>query len=267
MKSDIDKDEATRVTFEQPLNERMRAFLRLEFLFDQYAYFRHQTSLWDARAALHTLLDVLSVLGNNDFKSDLVKHLYRQRAALAQLADRPGVDDAQLNQVLSELDQCSRRLEATLTSYPAAVLRESDLLAAVLNRFAIPGGTCNFDLPSYHGWLSRPHAAIIADLDRWYGHLDALDAAIRMYLRLLREGTESAEQTAQDGLFMYRPRTHCELIRLQVPAELDIYPEVSANHYRVSIRFMRLGNVDHRHGQIHESVPFGMQCCAPQSST
>lgn len=241
----------------------MRAFLRLEFLFDQYAHFRHEATLWDARAALHTLLDVLSVIGNNDFKSDLVKHLHKERKALAQLDDQPGVDAAQLKRVLAELDETTRRLEGTLTSYPAAVLRESDLLAAVLNRFAIPGGTCNFDLPSYHRWLSRPHSAILADLDRWYGHLGALDDGIRLYLRLVRDGTQSEEQIAQEGVFMFRPNTRCDLIRVKITPDLDVYPEVSANHYRVSIRFMKLGNVDRRHGQMHDAIPFALQCCAP----
>lgn len=266
MTSDRAKPDTHWVTFEQPLNERVRAFLRLEFLFDQYAHHRNQPTSWDARAALYTLLDILSVMGHNDFKTDLVKDLCDQRNALEQLGNQPGVNSTQLQRVLADIGRAVAALQATMTSYPAAVLRESELLAAVLNRFAIPGGTCNFDLPGYHRWLARPHAQIQSDLDRWYGHLDALEVAIRIYLRLLREGSQSTEQVTRDGLFMYTPRTHYHLVRVRIPAELDIYPETSANHYRVSIRFMRLGDVDSRNTQVQDPVKFQLQCCAPTRS-
>ncbi|HEX7380764.1 MAG TPA: cell division protein ZapD [Nevskiaceae bacterium] len=254
------------ITFEQPLNERTRCFLRLEFLFDQYAHHRRQASSWDARAALHTLLDILSVMGRNDFKTDLIKDLCDQRATLVQLSDHPGVDGTQLDRILTEIDHAVARLQATLTRYPAAVLRESDLLGAVMNRFAIPGGTCSFDLPSYHRWLTRPHEAIIADLDRWYGHLDALEGGIRVYLRLLRESTASTEEEANNGVFLYTPRAHYHLIRVHIPAAMDVYPETSANHYRVSIRFMHLGDVDDRNSQVRGPIGFRLQCCAPTRS-
>ncbi|HEU0198256.1 MAG TPA: cell division protein ZapD [Nevskiaceae bacterium] len=256
------------ITFEQPLNERVRAFLRLEYLFNQYQHHHDQASMWDARAALHTLLDILSVMGHNDFKTDLVKDLCEQRSALEALADRPGVDTTQLQRVLGELGHAIVDLQATLTSYPGAVLRESDLLAAVLNRFAIPGGTCNFDLPGYHRWLTRPQDRVVADLDRWYGHLGVLDAAIRIYLRLLRQGANAVERVAEKGVFLYTPppRSRYHLIRVKIPAGVDAYPEISANHYRVTIRFMRLGDVDQRNTQMQESVAFRLQCCAPANS-
>ncbi|TAM10220.1 MAG: cell division protein ZapD [Nevskiaceae bacterium] len=263
MASAISPDTPRWTVFEQPLNERVRAFLRLEFLFGQYAHHRAQDSAWDVRTALHTLLDVLSVMGHNDFKTDLVKDLGEQRDVLQQLEDHPNVDSAQLGHILDELDSVISALRATLTSYPGAVLRESELLGSVLNRFAIPGGTCSFDLPSYHCWLSRPHGEILMDLDRWYGHLGALEAAIRTYLKLLRDGTHPQDLATHNGLFMYTPQTHYHLIRVHVLQTLDVYPEISANQYRVSIRFMRLGKVDHRNGQTHDAVAFRLQCCAP----
>ena len=37
--------------YEQPLNERMRTFLRLEFLFKQVQYLATKESSWDSRGA------------------------------------------------------------------------------------------------------------------------------------------------------------------------------------------------------------------------
>lgn len=254
------------VVFEQPLNERVRSFLRLEFLFDQYRHHRARTSLWNNRAALHTLLDVMSVIGRSDLKTDLLKDLSGQHTALSRLAEREEIDQSRLQEVLVDLHKVCVDLQATGTSYPATMLRGSDLLSAVLNRFAIPGGTCAFDLPAYHRWLSLPHERILADLDHWFGQLDALEAAVRIYLRLLRDSTESSEQTTENGVFLYTPRAHYHMIRVLTSSALDIYPEISATRHRFSIRFMRLGDVNTRNVQEPSPVPFLMQCCALTST-
>lgn len=252
---------ADDVVFEQPLNERVRSLLRLEFLFNQYAHHRSQSALWSTRSALHTLLDILSVIGRSDLKTELLKDLSDQYGHLSSLNARPEIDPPRLQAVLDELRQAVNRLQATVTHYPAAILRESDLLRSVLNRFAIPGGTCGFDLPAYHRWLSRPHPQILTDLDRWYGQLDALEAGIRVYLKLLRQSTHATTQRTEHGIFLYTPQMHYQLIRVTIPADLDVYPEISASRHRFSIRFMRLGDVNARNPQETTSVPFRLQCC------
>jgi hypothetical protein len=41
-----------KILYEQPLNERIRSFLRLEYLFQQAAYHLSRQSEWDSRATL-----------------------------------------------------------------------------------------------------------------------------------------------------------------------------------------------------------------------
>lgn len=254
--------DSDRIVFEQPLNERVRSLLRLEFLFSQYRHHRAGDTVWNHRAALHTLLDVLSVLGRNDLKTDLLKELSDQAHALARLAEHDGVDRARLDAVLKELDTACTNLRNSTTHYPTAILRDSDLLSAVSNRFAIPGGTCAFDLPSYHRWLSLPHERITADLDYWFGQLSALDSAIQTYLRLLRESTESTEHVTEHGIFLYSPPARYHLIRVLVSSQLNVFPEISATRHRFSVRFIRLGDTHKHNTQEAEPVPFRMQCCA-----
>ena len=45
------------VTYEQPLNERMRTFLRLSFLLDQAEFHAQGSSTWQSRAAVATLTE------------------------------------------------------------------------------------------------------------------------------------------------------------------------------------------------------------------
>lgn len=46
------------VCYEQPLNERIRAVLRLEFLFEQVEQATASVSIWDSRMALQGLFDI-----------------------------------------------------------------------------------------------------------------------------------------------------------------------------------------------------------------
>ena len=51
------------ITYEQPLNERIRTFLRLEFLFQQANHGLQHRSPWDTRASLTNLIEILNVFG------------------------------------------------------------------------------------------------------------------------------------------------------------------------------------------------------------
>ena len=44
-------------------------------------------------------------------------------------------------------------------------LRDSEFLSAIKHRSAIPGGTCDFDLPDYSYWLNRPAELRAAEFD------------------------------------------------------------------------------------------------------
>jgi len=249
------------ITFEHPLSERIRFLLRLEFLFAQYQHQCIDTSAWGLRSSLHTLLDILSVMGRSDLRTELLKEIFEQHATLTRLSKRPDVSPERLTEVLKELGGVAAELQSMSSSHPAMVLRENEFLFAVLNRSSIPGGACGFDLPAYHRWLARPQVDTQRDLQSWFANLRPLERAIGLYLRLLRDSTQPTSHTAEGGVFLHVPQASYQLVRVMVPAAADIYPEISAGKYRVSIRFMHLGDVNTRNVQAGGSIAFRLQCC------
>lgn len=251
---------ADQVTFEQPLNERTRSLLRLEFLFAEYAHHLTDTTVWGIRAGLRTLFDLLAVIGRADLRTELLKDLTEQRGALGRLRARPELDPARLDVTLVELGHAIAGLQAS-AAHPSTVLRDNEFLFSVLNRSSIPGGTCVFDLPAYHRWLSRSYEHTVRDLSRWFAPLRPYQAAIAMYLHLLRDSTASSEHLAIAGVYLHVPQGVYPLLRVQVPGEVDVYPEISAGKHRFSFRFMWLGDVNARNTQTVEDIPFRLQCC------
>ena len=253
------------IVFEQPLTERVRAFLRIEFLFDEYTRHRADSSSFGTRASMRSFLDILAVIGRSDLRTDLMKDFAEQIGRFTRLRTRPQVDHAQLDRVLGELRSAGGALQKLGSLHPSQILRDNEFLFAVQNRSAIPGGSCAFDLPTYHRWLSRPHDEVANDMNAWFAPLLPFQQGVRLYLRLLRESTQPSEQVAEAGIFMQTLPVSYPLIRVLIPAEADLYPEISAGKHRISIRFMRLGDVNVRNVPAGDAVTFRLHLCGARA--
>lgn len=251
------------IAFEQPLNERTRSFLRLEFLLAELQHHRLDRTDWGTRAGIRALLDTLSVLGRTDLKTELLKDLGEQQAALQRLATRSDVSQERLRKVLGEIGGALSALHQSTATHPAALLRENDFLYAVHSRSAIPGGTCRFDLAPYHRWLSRGPDAVERDMELWTRRLNSFHIGVDLSLRLLRTSSAPQSLIARGGVFLHIPQAHYSLVRVEIPKSYDVYPEISASKHRIAIRFMTLGDVNKRNVQETQDVPFQLQCCSP----
>jgi len=253
---------AQATIYEQPLNERLRTFLRLDFLYSQSLYHNDKASSWGSRAAMASLLDMLAIATRGDVRSDVLKELERHLAKLNEYQNHPGIDAARLRALMSNL----LRLRADLSAAGMAwlqPLRDSEFLAAIKHRSAIPGGTCEFDLPDYYFWLSQPDEARMATFVRWQGLLRPLCDAIAELLWLTRQNGRSTSELARGGVFNvnFERDTPYQLLRVTLPAGAALYPEISGSHYRCSMRFLEWTDIDSRPRQTGVDVPFTLTCC------
>ena len=250
------------MVYEQPLNERLRTFLRLEFLYRQLRYHLDQPSPWDSRAAITSMLDIVAILTRGDVRSDVLKELERQLAVFDQLQNRPQVDSKRLEGILRNLRQHRQELAQVAPQY-LMLLRENEFLNSIKHRSAIPGGTCEFDLPDYTHWLRQPAERRKADVEHWLGGLQPLCESLAELLWLMRAGSAGDTQVAPGGVFQYSlgRDTQCSLLRVVLPGRSGIYPEISASQHRLSVRFMQWSDVATRAVQVDEDVSFELQLC------
>jgi len=260
----VEAPEATAesVLYEQPLNERMRVFLRVEYLWNQAGHHASSASPWASRAAVSSLLEILAITARGDARGDVLKELERQMTTLKDFQDRPGVDGARLRAVLAALVGRREELNAAGNNF-LQPLRDSEFLNAIKHRSAIPGGTCEFDLPDYFHWLNRPAAVREADLEEWMGRIRPLCESVSELLWVTRESGRPMQHVAQGGVHhVVFDREHpVQLLQIEMPGGSELFPEVSGSHYRCSIRFLRWGGVRIRPVQPQEDVPFTLTCC------
>jgi cell division protein ZapD len=254
---------ATRViVYEQPLNERMRNFLRLDFLYQQAVHHHTKADSWSTRAAVSALLEILAITQRGDIRSEVLKELERQMSQMSAFQSRPGVDTARLRLLLTTLHRMREELSSVGALFMQR-LRDSEFLNAVKHRSTIPGGTCEFDLPDYTHWLNQPDEVRGADFAHWLAIIRPLGDAVAELLWMVRGQARSRSEVAAGGVFHLTldRDVPAQLIRISLPAGTDIYPEISGSHYRCSIRFLVWQGADNRPVQTIEDVPFTLSTC------
>ena len=193
----------TQVLFEHPLNEKMRTWLRIEFLIQQLSV---NVPIADHAGALHffrNIGDLLDVFERGEVRTEL------------------------------------------------------RLIGLVRQRLSIPGGCCSFDLPTLHIWLHLPQSHRDAQVETWLASLNPLNQALSLVLDLIRNSAPFRKQTSLNGFYQDNGED-ADLLRLQLPLDSQLYPQISGHKSRFAIRFMPL---DSENGQVPERLDFDLACC------
>jgi cell division protein ZapD len=250
---------ANLTAFEQPLTERMRTFLRIEFLHAQVKYHARELRGFGARAAIASLLEMMTILGRGDVRADVLKELERHAALLASYERQPDIDHERLGALAAEI---TRLKSAIARGGPHFMnpLKDCEFLNTIKHRSTIPGGTCVFDLPDYAYWLRLPYDDRVAQFERWTDVLDPICAAVAELLWLTREATEPVERVAVEGLYQHQMDRHAQasLVRVLLPRGGAYYPEISAGRHRVTVRFVKWQGVDMRPAQVNLDIRFAL---------
>jgi cell division protein ZapD len=133
---------------------------------------------------------------------------------------------------------------------------------SIKQRTGIPGGACEFDLPSYHYWLHRPAEERIGQLAAWTGPLFPLRDGSAIILRILRESGKPQRLAAPLGTFqqMLGGKT-AQMLRVRLDPGANCVPEISANKYVLNIRFLTQANEDPKPRAADWDVAFELTFC------
>lgn len=247
------------IVYEYPFNERIRAYLRLEYLFDRLFFFVREGDPRQHQVAVTALFDLLDVCERTDVKGALLQDLERQRVALAGLRDHPGVAQDALEDMLCELEKTAAALAA-----PGKIgqsLRENEWLTSLRGRLSVPGSATQVDMPSYYAWQHKPETARCADLQAWVAPFLALRDGLTLALRLLRESGRKTGIVAEQGAYQQMlGGKQYQLLRVWVDPTESMFPEISANKYMIWIRFATQDG-ELKPQRVAHDIPFQMTLC------
>jgi cell division protein ZapD len=253
---------ASPAFYEQPLNERMRTFLRLEFLYQQILYNSEIENDFATRATISTLLEILAILSRGDIRSEVHKELDHQLTTLQRFQSQPGVDSSRLETLVHNLIVSREQVGKIGTSFLQSI-KDSEFLNAIKHRSAIPGGTCEFDLPEYSHWLRQAYERREQDLKVWIDDIRPLCDAVTESLWLIRESSQPSDKLAINGMYQHNMQkdVSCRLLRVNLDEGANLFPEISGSQHRFTVRFLEWSTIDRRAVQTGHDVPFQLCIC------
>lgn len=248
-------------SYDYPFNERVRTLLRIEDLFLKVMHHIDGDSEFNHHCALISLFQILDVIDRAELKADLLQELDRQKLVMNSLRGHPTISVTLLNEVIEEIETTALALRSNASKL-GQTLRENEWLMSIKQRAAIPGGVCEFDMPSYHFWLGLGADRRNQDLHNWLQPLKSIHSAVRIILHILRGSGARTQLVAGGGVFqqMLGGAKPAQMVRIEVADDLNCFPEVSANKYAINIRFNSLES-NQRPRSCDFDVPFALTLC------
>ncbi|MFT4925557.1 MAG: cell division protein ZapD [Phenylobacterium sp.] len=245
------------VIYEHPLNEKLRTFMRVEQLFVQVNSCKDLQHEFQYVAFFDSLFALIDLLDRHDIRAELNKELEHNEQDLVKWAQHPQICNETLQGTLKKVVQ----LQNTLSKMGRFCnqFKEDPFLSSIKQRFAIPGGSCHFDLPQLHFWTHLGPEKHAEQINQWLIKLAPIEEAINITMSFIRERSPFLSLKAANGF--YQSNTdHIELLRIKYTPSYGAYPTVSGNKHRYSIRFMKLCDQQGRTG-VEEDIIFSLSTC------
>ena len=247
--------------YELPLNERLRTFMRIEFLYSRLKYFcSNLDDNWQTRTVIHTLLEIYSILSRTDVRREVLADLDRYIMQMQRFQSAPDADNNMVNDVLEDLDSIKDQVVDIGTDY-LLKLREDEFIASLLHRHTLPGGKAEFDMPKYKFFLESDKKNVVVQINRWIDVMRPICEGIDKLMWIIRESNEPIATVAVGGQYNHQieRRTQISLVRI-ITDEVNIYPEISGGRHLIAVRFFNQ-NKDGEYLQFEDNVEFKISLC------
>ena len=247
--------------YELPLNERLRTFMRIEFLHSRLKYFSSNLDdNWQTRTVIHTLLEIYSILSRTDVRREVLADLDRYIIQMQRFQSAPDADNNMVNDVLEDLDSIKDQVVDVGTDY-LLKLREDEFIASLLHRHTLPGGKAEFDMPKYKFFLESNKKNVVTQINSWIDIMRPICEGIDKLMWIIRESNEPIATVAVGGQYNHQieRRTQISLVRI-ITNDTNVYPEISGGRHLIAVRFF-YQNRDGEYVQFEDNVEFKISLC------
>ncbi|MBO6228668.1 MAG: cell division protein ZapD [Shewanella sp.] len=226
----------TELVYEQPLNEKIRSYLRLEYLDKQLqSNLNHDHQ----HRCFYPLFSLCELSERCDYRNEVLKDIERHLLQLSKWQELDHVDHQQIDLYINALTQAREPLQKP-------------------DRFGMPGACCNFDLPQLHYWLAKPWEEKQQDYRSWIAHFEPLLTPITLLLQLTRSTAHYDNAVAHAGFYQGDSAQALALVRVKVDASHGCYPTISGHKNRFAIHFVQFEQQRHS----DRSIDFLLATCA-----
>jgi cell division protein ZapD len=246
--------------YELPLNERLRTFMRIEFLYLRLNNFSNSKDHWQIRTTIHTLLEIYTILARTDVRREVLADLDRYIIQMQRFQSMPDADNEMVTNLLEDLNSIKEKMIQLGTGY-LNPLRDDDYISALLHRHTLPGGKAEFDMPRYKFWLEGDSKTVNDDLNEWINVIKPICAGIERLMWIIRESSEPIGTVASSGQYNHQIGKTAQISLIRVFLDnTNVYPEISGGRHMIAIRFLER-NDEGQFKQTEENIDFKLSLC------
>lgn len=250
--------------YDYPFNERIRSLLRIEDLLQRVIGYLKSNKENDHTFALQSLLQLVDVIDRAEIKLDLIQELNRQHGFMDIVRSKKNHNPEEFvkfTNLINDMDKIIDQLQRDNTKL-GQQMRNNEWLMNIKQRYALPGGMCRLDVPSFQHWLAMDAKNRRANLTAWLKPLLPMQQATYILLHLLRHSGEAKDKVAMTGVFhqLLGGSKPAQMLRIELPEDVLYYPEVSANKYAINVRFHQLDD-HYKQQQVLDDVHFKLTLC------
>jgi len=240
--------------YEQPVDERIRKFLRFENIYMKINNHKDIDSKYDAYSVLLNISELFINLTRSEIKRDLISEIETHKARYQEYIKFDGADKIKLNSIMEKQNAILKTLHDLEANY-LNVLKRDELLQTIIKHI-------NTSCADLEYWLSRDHDFRKNQINLWLELIKPIENSIFFCLDLLRKSTETLEITAKDGMYLFKMDTEKKIRLLRVTMKTDNYffPKISVGPQRATIAFMTIDD-NNKIIRLNQDINFVLDIC------
>ena len=220
--------------YEEPVQEKIRKFIKIEFLLNKIYYFKSKDNKSENYVALLALCELYEILSRSDIKSELIREIETQNSYFEKIKEIPQADSSKLNSVLEKQNLLLKSIYNIESNY-LDYLEHDILFKTILKNCFTQLQPASIDF-----WLSRDILIRETQIDLWLEPLIFIKRSIDFILEVIRKSGRFEDRMAEKGFFIEKldPKKNILLIRVTLTSDLYYYPQISVGKQRLTIMFM-----------------------------
>ena len=244
--------------YEEPVQEKIRKFLKIEYLFDRIFYFKNKEDRKDNYNALLALAQLYEILSRSDIKSELIREIETHNTYFIKIKKvaEAQADLSKLNSVLEKQDLLLKLIYNVESNYLDYL--DDDVLCKTI----IKNCFTTLQPASIEFWLTRDIVLRETQIDLWLEPLLFIKKSVDFILEIIRKSATFNDKLAEKGFFIEKldPKKNILLVRVTLTSDLYYYPQISVGKQRLNIMFM---SKDDKNNLVRykEDVPFILTTC------
>ncbi len=240
--------------YEEPVDERIRKFLKLENYFLKIKYHKELDTSHDSFAALYNLIMVYKILSRVEVKSELIREIDFQKQKYNEYIKIDSSDKIKLNSIMEKQNVILNDLYNLKSNY-LTELNNDEFFQFCTKHYESLNTEMDY-------WLTRDYAIRLNQINLWLEIIKPIESSVYFCLDILRKSSLTNEICADNGFHLIKlnPEKKIRLLRVTMQSDNYYFPHISLGPQRATISFTLL-NENNRYVRIKENIIFVLDLC------